>query len=74
MEALLALAMKERGVTFKDAVNDAIRAGLRPAAPRRRHRTPIFDMGEPRVEVTKALDLAAALEDDEIVRKLSLGK
>ena len=74
MESLLAQVMKERGVTFKDAVNDAIRAGLRPAAPRRRHRTPTFGMGQPRVDLTKALDLAAANEDDEIVRKLALGK
>ena len=74
VEALLAKAMRERGVSFKDALNEAIRSGLRPTPARRRHRTPTFEMGTPRVDITKALGLAAALEDDEIVRKLALGK
>ena len=74
VEALLAKAMRERGVSFKDAVNEAIRSGLRPTSARRRHRTPTFEMGTPRVDITKALGLAAALEDDEIARKLALGK
>ena len=33
-----------------------------------------FRMGVPRVAVVKALALAAAMEDGEIARKLSLGK
>jgi len=33
-----------------------------------------FRMGVPRVTVVKALALAAAMEDGEVARKLSLGK
>lgn len=66
-------AMKERGLTFKQAVNDAIRAG----AAQRGGRAPAFethDMGTAVVDVTKALRLAGELEDDERTRKLSQGK
>ena len=74
VESLLNAAMRERGISFKEAINDAIRAGLRVAPPRRRIRTPTFELGRPTVDVTKALALAAALEDDELVRKLAVGK
>lgn len=66
--------MRERGMTFKDAVNEAIRAGLRTSAPRAEHRTPTFELGIPTVPLTKALQVAAELEDDEIIRKMALGK
>ena len=64
VEALLKKAMRERGVTFKDAVNDAVRAGLnrRPAqAPPFKQRA--FHMGAPLVDLTKALALAHELDD-----------
>ena len=34
-------------------------------------RTPTFALGEPRLDLDKALGLAAQLEDDEIIRKLA---
>lgn len=71
---LISRRMRERGITFKDAVNEAIRAGLRPSPPRREHRTPTFDLGIPTVPLTKAIQLAAELEDEEIVRKMAIGK
>lgn len=75
VEALVRRRMSERGVSFKDAVNDAIRAGL--AAPRRARadvRTPTFPMGhEPRIPWDKALRLAADLEDEELIRRLADG-
>ena len=74
VDSLLQQVMRERGVSLKRAVNDAIRAGLRPSSPSNRFVTPTFAMGEPRVDITKALALADALEDDEIARKLALGK
>jgi hypothetical protein len=47
----------------------------RDRAPRRpRHREQTYAMGEPRTDLRKALALAAALEDDEIVRKTTLRK
>ena len=72
--ALIEREMTERGIPFKQAVNEAIRAGL---APRKRGARYIVDaraMGKPAVPLTKALQLAADLEDEELVRKLSVGK
>jgi hypothetical protein len=73
VEALIKSAMAEQHLTFKDAVNQAIRAGL---SPRRREpfRQRTFDLGfRPDIPYDKALQLAAAVEGEEIVRKLSLG-
>jgi hypothetical protein len=64
--------MHERGITFKEAVNEAIRAGLVGGA-RPRHETPAHDMGEPAVDLTKALRLAGELEDEERIRRLATG-
>lgn len=72
-EAAVRKLMRERGLTFKQAVNDAIRAGTQPAK-RRPYRTPTFDMGRPLVDLTKALRLAGELEDEEIIRKLAAGR
>lgn len=70
---LVRRAMKERGLSFKQAVNDAIREGMN----RERRQAvdfPTYDMGEPLVDLTKALRLAGELEDEELVRKLSQGR
>lgn len=66
--------MRDRGLSFKDAVNTAIRAGLRPAKSDKIARTPTFDLGTPTVSLTKALQVAAELEDDELIRKMTVGK
>lgn len=70
--ALVKKLMSERGLTFKQAVNDAIRKGL--SGPRGVRSFPTFDMGEPIVNLDKALQLAATLEDEEIARKMTVGK
>ncbi len=71
---LIKRAMKERGLTFKQALNDAVRMGMTPSrrAPAPRFET--HDLGEPLVDLTKALQLAGNLEDEELARKLSQGK
>jgi hypothetical protein len=76
VEALLRHAMKERGLSFKEALNQAIRAGLGRPEPRRgaRFRTKAFAMGKPHLPLEKALAIAAELEDEEVIRKLQLGK
>lgn len=74
VEALIKEDMRNRGVTFKQAVNDAVRAGLAPQEGASRYVVRARSMGRPTVPLTKALQLAAELEDEEIVRKLSLGK
>lgn len=72
--AIVQRLMQERSLTFKDAVNEAIRAGARKPARRGASRTPTFDMGSPRIPLDRALRLAAELEDDEIRRKLERRK
>ena len=73
-EALIRRRMREHGVSFKQALNDAIREGLAPTSPKRRFRTATADLGLPAVGLDRALDLAAALEDEELVRKMRAGK
>jgi len=65
----------ERGVSFKEALNAAVRAGLRGETSPTRYRMPGRPLGlRPGVDLTKALQLAAALEDEELVHKLELRK
>lgn len=73
--ALLQEQVRTRGITFKQAVNEAIRRALAPAGRRpARFRTQVADLGEPALPLDRALALAADLEDEEIVRKMRLRK
>ncbi|MGI9023680.1 MAG: antitoxin [Acidimicrobiales bacterium] len=74
VEELVQRAMQERGLSFKDAINDAIRAGLATSHPRPRYRLEGRHMGRAAVPLTSALRLAAELEDEEINRKMAVGK
>ena len=76
VEAKLRVAMRERGVSFKVAINDAVRAGLQQET---RASRPFKVVSSPMgvragVNLDKALRIAGELEDEEIVRKLELGK
>ena len=75
-ERLLRNAMRDRGVSFKEALNKAIRDGLTRPAPRgTRYVQKSYSLGaEQLFPWNKTLAVAAALEDDEIARKLSLRK
>jgi len=74
VEAKLKATMRERGVSFNVALNDALRAGLAyPAAPRRRFRVKSAPLGV-RINIDKALTIAGEMEDEETIRKLELGK
>jgi len=75
VEALVRRFMRERGLSFKQAVNLAIREGLSPSSTERSFRTPTFRMGSaPGTSLDKALRLAAELEDEELARKLATRK
>ena len=67
VQTLIKRAMRQRDVSFKQALNDAVRAGLVPGSQARRPAAPfdfpVFRMGEPLVDLTKATALAAELED-----------
>lgn len=66
----------DRGVSFKTAINEAVRAGLRGAAESNTpYRIKPRAMGTlPGVNLDKALQLAAELEDEAIIRKQHAGK
>jgi len=77
MQSLKALAHRE-GTSLAKLVNRVLRRGMsaqlqsgRPAHP---FREKAFAMGEPRVNLDKALELAASLEDDEVREKLARRK
>lgn len=71
-EHLVRQRMKEQGVSFKQALNDAIRAGAAGRAPAV-YSTPTFDMGVPAIDLTKALRIAGELEDEELIASLRRG-
>jgi hypothetical protein len=78
VEALLRKAMRDRGLSFKEALNQAIRAGLAQRQARR-GRAPLklrtYHMGfSPSIRRDKALAVAAEIEDLEIAHKLPLRK
>jgi hypothetical protein len=74
VDAMVRRLMRERGLTYKQAVNQAIRAGLESGKRRRPFRTRTFDLGPPAIPLDKALRLAGELEDEELLRKLALRK
>lgn len=77
VDRLLAETMREKGVSFKEALNQAVRAGLtrRPATKRRRFVQKTYSLGgEPNFRRDKALAAADAIEDEELIRKMALRK
>lgn len=73
-EALLRRRMSERGVSFKRALNEAVRDGLTSGGHDDTFHTVTANLGLPTVNLDRALQLAGELEDDEIVRKIRTGK
>jgi len=77
VDRLIRNAMRERGISFKEALNQAARKGLIPDRPRRLGRfvQKTFPLGEGQeLRWDKALAIAEAMEDEELSRKLSLRK
>jgi hypothetical protein len=72
-EALVKRAMKERNLSFKQVVNDAIRNGLMPQQ-RPTIDLPTHNYGPALINLDKATQLAGELENEEILRKMSMGK
>lgn len=67
-EQVIRRRMAERGVSFKVAINDAIRESVAASSPPFRTRT--TSMGRSAVNLDRALQVAAELEDDELVRRM----
>ena len=77
MERLIRDAMKERQISFKEALNEAARIGLCGKGLRRTKKfaQKSFRMGEGQeFRWDKALTVADAIEDEELSRKLTLRK
>ncbi len=74
--AALRTAMRERGVSFKEALNSTLRAGMSVTnPPSRPYRVAPFSAEiQPGVDLKKVNRLLADWEDEEIIRKLELGK
>jgi hypothetical protein len=72
-ESVVRRLMAERGLSFKRALNDAIRAGATD-----RIRSPFATrtkaMGAPAVNLDRALQIAAGEEDEELVRRMRAGQ
>ena len=77
LEEVRTQARRER-VSLTRMFNRVLKAGLRPGGARRpattAYRERVHAMGVPRVPLDKALGLAAAIEDEEIVRELMARK
>lgn len=71
------LAQRE-GISFRELLQRVILRGLEPVVPVRdpRYVGPSYSMGEVRkgVDLVKALQIAADLEDEEIIRKMNEGR
>lgn len=75
VEARLREVARERGISFKEALNGAIRAGLMASRGAREYRTPSRSLGlRAGVNLDKALQMAADLEDAEIILGLERGR
>ena len=65
----------ERGISFKEALNSALRQGLSGRTTTRPYHVEPRRMGlRPGIDLDKALRVAAELEDAETIRKLELRK
>jgi hypothetical protein len=76
VEKLIRDAMRERDISFKEALNEAARIGLGVKLRRARKFTQkSFQMGEGQeFRWDKALAVSDAIEDEELSRKLTLRK
>jgi hypothetical protein len=72
-EQIIRERMEARGVSFKRALNDAIRES---GADRLDvgFSSLTFDMGPPKIDLTKANQIAGELEDEAIIEKMRQGR
>lgn len=71
---LLDREMRECGVSFKTAINEAVRRGFGQRVPPAPVSTPVHDLGEMLLDVTHANRLADELTDAEHLARLRRGR
>ena len=74
VEAMLKKVMQERDLSFKQAVNSLLRSALFPNEIRPDYSWPVYQLGKPLVPLEHALQLASEFEDEEIARKMTIGR
>lgn len=72
VEQIIRERMEAKGMSFKQALNDAIRDGVRGRLDVAFH-TPVFDLGVG-VDLAKANRIVGELDDAETVSKLRAGR
>jgi hypothetical protein len=68
VEALRAIA-HERGISFKDAINTVVRAGVATERAARPYRVTPRSMGRPGVDLTHAAAVLDQLDDEDYLRR-----
>lgn len=71
--AVIRRRMREGGVSFKAALNDAIRAGAAERPAPTPFVTGTAHLGVPAVNLDRALQIAGDLEDEELIRRQRRG-
>lgn len=73
-EQLLREWMAREGVSFKHALNDAVRQAARSrGGPRVDYTTPEVSLGRPRIDLDRALQVAGELEDEALADRMRAG-
>jgi hypothetical protein len=73
VEQLVRRRMRERRVSFKQALNDLVRGGAGVGTDRGEFRTKTASLGTSAVNLDRALQVVADLEDDELIRRMRTG-
>jgi len=66
--------MAQRGISFKRALTDAIRAGAIRGSQQAKSYTRPRDLGAAAIDLIHANRALADLEDEELVRRLQVGR
>jgi hypothetical protein len=66
---LIRRRMDQQHVSFKKALNDAVRDGAAGRPAPRKFVTRTADLGVPTVNLDRALQIAGELEDEELIRR-----
>jgi hypothetical protein len=74
VEQIVRRRMRERGMSFKEALNDLLRTSALAPAARKPFRTATASLGVSQINLDRALQVVADLEDDELVRKARAGQ
>lgn len=70
VEALVKQAMKETGRGLKAVVNDSLRELLEDRVAADEDLVPVFDLGEPLIDINRAIEILDEIEDAKLVEQM----